>query len=183
MSRIGIPAPTVASKRSRRPERCTAASSGEYFLEPASGFLLASTRSKPWPGAACSRSPVSSAVTSTTTGRDHRVVGDVGQGGVGIGLHAAEVGDEGAAILAPRQLEEARAGEPPRVEDVAGPVEQPHHLDPGVAVARGEGGQRAPDMPEAEQHHVGAQVLRALPAADLRELERGVDPARGLRQL
>ena len=111
------------------------------------------------------------------------MVGDVGQGGVGARPHAAEVGHERAVVLASGQLEEPRAGQSPRIEDVAGAVEEPHHLDPGVAVARGEGGQRAPDMPKAEQHHVGARVLRALPAADLRELERGVDPARGLRHL
>ena len=40
-------------------------------------------------------------------------------------------------------------------------------------------GQRAADAAEAEQHDVGARARRRPAAADLRELERGVDAARG----
>jgi hypothetical protein len=71
VSRIGSPAPTVASYRSRRPcAAITFVSLCASSRGPERGRLLASTRSKPEAAAFSRRGPVASAVTSTRIGRD-----------------------------------------------------------------------------------------------------------------
>jgi hypothetical protein len=77
---------------------------------------------------------------------------------------------------------QAGAGDAARVEDVAGAVEGGHDADATPSHARSHRGEGPAHAAEAEEHDVGA-ALGGAAAADLRELEGGVDaPGRlGLR--
>src|SRR5690606_9226744 len=87
-----------------------------------------------------------------------------------------------AGHLVTHELVEAPPGEAGRVEDVAAAVDRANDpkRDAVLPGAREHAGQRAPDLPEAEEDDVDLVVPDESPAPDAVELEGPVDaPHRG----
>ena len=102
----------------------------------------------------------------------------------GRGRTPAERRQQFAAVLLARQLRQPPARDAARLEDVAGAIEQSDDAHLPAAVRRANLiRERAADAAEAEEHDVGARRGWRASAADLRQLERGVDASRGFRRL
>ena len=114
-------------------------------------------------------------------GTRDRVIRDEGEGRGGRSPVAAQRGQHRAAVLAPGEAQQPGPRDAFRLEHVARSVEEAHEPDRRRPVRRRElVGEGAAHPAEAEQHHVGARRLRRPAAADLRELEGGVDTPRRL---
>ena len=99
----------------------------------------------------------------------------------GVAALAAERRQELARVLLTRELEQARARNAARLEEVARSIEQAHDANLRAAIRRRDLiGQRAAHAAEAEQHHVRAPRRNRPSAANLRQLKRRVHAARGL---
>ncbi len=89
---------------------------------------------------------------------------------------SAELGEQLAGVFLARQLRQAAARNALRIEDVAGAIEQADDSNLALTVGRADLiRQRSPDAPEAQEHDVGARRGGSPSAANLRQLERGVD--------
>ena len=91
-----------------------------------------------------------------------------------------ERGQQGAAILLVREIDQAPARQTARLEYVARPIQKADNAYAALPVRQRDLiGERAPDAPEPKQHDIGGRRALRPAASDLRQLERRMDAAGG----